>query len=536
MCGFLVNTGNNTCQSDLVKEFQKLSHRGPDSSIIKHPCQDASMFFHRLEIQGLSETGNQPFDTDFAMLVCNGEIYNSVALKEQYCADYCFTGNSDCEVLLPLFKKWGIHRLCLEIDAEFAFVIYDKVNQEFFAARDIIGIRPLFYGIDQKGDFFFASEAKALHSFCEDIKPFPPGHYWSSKQGFVCFRDITEEASQKSETDRREALIKIRQFLIEAVEKRLASEVPVGFLLSGGLDSSLICAIANDLLPRPITTFAVGIDENPIDIKYARQVADFLKSDHHEYLFSFEDVLKELPNVIYHLESYDVTTIRASIGMYLLCKYIRQNTDTVVLLTGEVSDELFGYKYTDFAPSPQAFQKESQKRIKELYMYDVLRCDRCISAHSLEARVPFGDIKFASYIYNIDPELKMNRKGVGKSLLREAFSLGVGQNQIPILPHNILFREKAAFSDAVGHALVDQMKAYAEKKYSKADILRAQLKFPHCPPLTKEALFYREIFEDFFPNQGKLIKAFWMPNKQWLNCQVDDPSARCLPNYGASGF
>ena len=286
----------------------------------------------------------------------------------------------------------------------------------------------------------------------------------------------------------------------------------------------------------PITTFSVGIDKNPIDIKYARQVADFLKSDHHEYLFSFKEVLKELPNVIYHLESYDVTTTRASIGMYLLCKYIKQNTNTIVLLTGEVSDELFGYKYTDFAPSPQAFQEESQKRIKELHLYDALRCDRCISAHSLEARVPFGDIEFASFVYNIHPELKMNRNGIGKSLLREAFNLGVTHNQMPILPHNILFREKAAFSDAVGHALVDQLKDYAEKKYSKSDILRARLKFPHCSPLTKEALLYREIFEDFFPNRGELIKTFWMPNQEWSNCLVDDPSARCLPNYGASGF
>ncbi len=536
MCGFVVNTGTTTRQSKLIKEFQKLLHRGPDSSVIKHPYQDTSMLFHRLEVRGLSETGNQPFDTDFAMLVCNGEIYNNETLKQKHCADYNFIGTSDCEVLLPLFKKWGIHQLCLEIDAEFAFVLYDKITNEFFAARDPIGIRPLFYGTDQKGEFLFSSEAKALHKICKDIKPFPPGHYWSQKQGFVCYLDITQETSQKIETNRQEALIKIKKYLIEAVEKRLESEVPVGFLLSGGLDSSLICAIANELLPGPITTFAVGIDKNPIDIKYARQVADFLKSDHHEYLFSFEEVLKELPNVIYNLESYDVTTIRASIGMYLLCKYIRQNTDTVVLLTGEVSDELFGYKYTDFAPSPLAFQMESQKRIKELYMYDVLRCDRCISAHSLEARVPFGDIKFASFIYNLHPEMKMNRNGVGKSLLREAFSLGVGQNQIPVLPHNILFREKAAFSDAVGHALVDQLKAYAEKKYSKADLLKAQLKFPHCPPLTEEALLYREIFENFFPNRSQLIKAFWMPNQEWSNCQVGDPSARCLPNYGASGF
>ena len=536
MCGFLVNTGVSICQSNLIREFQKLSHRGPDSSVIKHLSQGASMLFHRLGVRGLSETGDQPFDTDFAMLVCNGEIYNSTALKEQYCTDYNFVGSSDCEVLLPLFEKWGIHQLCLEIDAEFAFVLYDKISQQFFAARDTIGIRPLFYGTDSNGDFLFASEAKALHNICKKVKPFPPGHYWNQKQGFVCYRDITQQVSQKNETHRQRALIKIRKYLIEAVEKRLESDVPIGFLLSGGLDSSLICSIANELLPGTITTFAVGIDENPIDTKYARQVADFLKTDHHEYLFSFEDVLRQLPNVIYHLESYDVTTIRASIGMYLLCKYIKQNTDTVVLLTGEVSDELFGYKYTDFAPTPLAFQQESQKRIKELYMYDVLRSDRCISAHGLEARVPFGDIKFASCIYNIDPKLKMNCNGVGKSLLREAFNLKTNQNQLPVLPHNILYREKAAFSDAVGHALVDQLKAYAEKKYSKPDILRAQLKFRHCPPTTKEALLYREIFEDFFPNRGELIKTFWMPNKQWSNCQVDDPSARCLPNYGASGF
>jgi asparagine synthase (glutamine-hydrolysing) len=242
-----------------------------------------------------------------------------------------------------------------------------------------------------------------------------------------------------------------------------------------------------------------------------------------------DQALEALEQVIFHLETWDITTIRASIGMYLVCKYIKANTDIKVLLTGEVSDELFGYKYTDYAPSAEAFQREAEKRVRELHLYDVLRADRCISAHSLEARVPFGDLAFASYIMSLDPERKLNRTGTGKAMLRRAFA---GKSY---LPDSILMREKAAFSDAMGHSLVDSIKDYATKRYSESDVRHARSRFAHASPFTKESLLYREVFEKLFPGRAALIPDYWMPNKDWENCDVSDPSARVLPNYGASG-
>lgn len=320
----------------------------------------------------------------------------------------------------------------------------------------------------------------------------------------------------------------VNHFLTEGVRKRLQADVPVGFLCSGGLDSSLVCAIGARMLNKPIKTFAVGIEDGPIDTKYARIVADYLGADHTEVLFSKKDVFDTLSLLIYNIETWDITTIRASMGMYLVCKYIAENTDVKVLMTGEISDELFGYKYTDYAPSPAAFQQEAEKRIREIYLYDVLRADRSISSNGLEARVPFGDLDFVQYVMSIPPEKKMNFTSVGKYILRKSF-------EEDYLPHDILYREKAAFSDAVGHSVVDSLKAWAEEMYTGDDLLDARKKFAHVPPISKESLMYREIFESYFPGRASVIPDFWMPNKEWENCDVNDPSARVLPNYGKSG-
>ena len=314
-----------------------------------------------------------------------------------------------------------------------------------------------------------------------------------------------------------------------------AGGLPIGMggravsLLSGGLDSSLVCSIAAKKLNKPIRTFAIGMDTDAIDLKYARQTADYLGSEHHEIIINREMVLSSLEEVIRLLGTWDITTIRASMGMYLLCKAIHEQTDVRVLLTGEISDELFGYKYTDYAPTADAFQQESQKRIRELYMYDVLRADRCISSNSIEARVPFGDLDFVRYVMAIDPEKKLNRYGKGKYLLRKAF-------EGDWLPPEILWREKAAFSDAVGHSMVDDIKEYAESLYTDEEFqLRRANYSAHCMPFTKESLFYREIFEKYYHDQSRTIVGFWMPNKAWPGCNVNDPSARVLANYGASG-
>ena len=289
-----------------------------------------------------------------------------------------------------------------------------------------------------------------------------------------------------------------------------------------------MCSVAAKLSDKPIKTFAIGMDIDAIDLKYAREVADYIGADHTEVIISRDDVIAALPDVVALLGTYDITTIRASIGMYLVCKYIHENTDLRVILTGEISDEIFGYKYTDFAPNAAQFQAEAQKRVRELHMYDVLRADRCISVNSLEARVPFGDLDFVHYVMSLDPEIKMNRYGKGKYLLRHAF-------EGDWLPHDILMREKAAFSDAVGHSMVDDLKEYAAQKYTDEDFATLSEKYTFAKPFTKESLMYRELFEKFYPGQAHMIKDFWMPNKSWEGCDVNDPSARILSNYGDSG-
>ena len=269
--------------------------------------------------------------------------------------------------------------------------------------------------------------------------------------------------------------------------------------------------------------------EDAIDLKYARQTADYLGADHTQVIMDKDQVLASLEEVVALLGTWDITTIRASMGMYLCCKAIHQTTDIRVLLTGEISDEMFGYKYTDFAPGPAAFQQEAQKRLRELYMYDVLRADRCISVNSLEARVPFGDLDLVRYVMAIDPAKKMNTYGKGKYLLRKAFEEG------DWLPPEILWREKAAFSDAVGHSMVDYLKEYAETRYTDEEFREKAAGYKYCPPFTKESLLYRELFEKYYPGQAEMIADFWMPNKSWEGCDVTDPSARVLKNYGASG-
>lgn len=481
--------------------------------------------FHRLAIMGLNENGMQPFSRGNKKVVCNGEIYGFRALRENLISKgYSFRSESDCELLLPLYQEYGTDMFRM-LDAEFALIIYDGDENRLIAARDPIGIRPLYYGYVD-GDIIFASEAKNLVGICEKIFPFPPGHYYEDGQ-FICYRRISQSVSVIYD-DLETACANIREKLIAGIEKRLDADAPVGFLLSGGLDSSLVCAVAARLSNKPIKTFSIGMDLDAIDLKYAKQVADYIGSEHTEVIITKEDVLSALPQVVALLGTYDITTIRASIGMYLVCKYIHEHTDLRVILTGEISDELFGYKYTDFAPSAEAFQQEAEKRIRELHMYDVLRADRCISVNSLEARVPFGDLDFVEYVMALSPAMKMNTYGKGKFLLRHAF-------EGDYLPREILMREKAAFSDAVGHSMVDDLKEYAEKVYSDEEYETHAKHYSFAQPFTKESLLYRELFERYYPGQAEMVVDFWMPNKTWEGCNVNDPSARVLANYGASG-
>lgn len=527
MCGFAVYTGDDQMlRLQMAHDFRSLQYRGPDNTIMKDLGNNGWIGFHRLKIMDLSNNGNQPLEYKHVKLVCNGEVYNFREIRKNFEGSFDFQSSSDCEVMIPLYLEKGIIGMARELDAEFACVIYDEKKQKYMAARDPIGIRPMFYGYTPEKEILFASEMKALHNICKEVRPFPPGHCYDGEK-FVCYYDIAKV--EQFHDDEQDAIFKgINEKLTKAVEKRMDSDAPLGFLLSGGLDSSLVCALAARMTDKPIRTFAVGIEDGPIDTKYARQVADYIGADHTEVLFSRQDIFDTLSTLIYNTETWDITTIRASMGMYLVSKYIHENTDIKVLMTGEISDEIFGYKYTDFAPTPEAFQEEAEKRLREIYMYDVLRADRCISSNGLEARVPFGDLDFVKYVMAIQPEKKMNYTGIGKYLLRKAF-------EGDLLPHDILYREKAAFSDAVGHSSVDYLKGYAEELYSDEDLQRAKAKYTFATPISKESLMYRDIFESHFPGRADLIKDFWMPNKEWENCDVDDPSARVLPNYGKSG-
>ena len=525
MCCIMGYAGRDLSREEFAAYLARTKSRGPDDSrIIEGPF--GLLGFNRLAIMGLTAEGMQPFVRGDDAVVCNGELYGFRAEKARLEArGYTFRSGSDCELLLPMYYEYGLS-MFRRLDAEFALILYDSKKGRLIAARDPFGIRPLFYGYAPSGAIAFASEAKQLVGLCTEIFPFPPGSFYCDGL-FIRYDDIGA-APRICRDGLDEITRNIREKLIAAVDKRLDADAPVGFLLSGGLDSSLVCAIAARRSKKPIRTFAIGMRGDAIDLKYARETADYLRTDHTEFLMDRETVLASLEDVVAAMGTFDITTIRAGMGMYLLCKAIHEQTDVRVLLTGEISDELFGYKYTDFAPDANAFQWESQKRVRELYMYDVLRADRCISVHSLEARVPFGDLDFARYVLSIDPEKKRNTYGKGKYLLRKAF-------EGDWLPEHILWREKAAFSDAVGHSMVDDLKAHAESLYTDAEFEEKRRAYTHCRPFTKESLLYRDLFEKHYPHQSHMIRDFWMPNRTWENCDVTDPSARVLKNYGDSG-
>lgn len=527
MCSIMALTDKSLDIEDFSESFNETVSRGPDDSRIEETAS-GYMCFHRLAIMGLTPEGMQPFSLVYDKVVCNGEIYGFRKIRDGLKnKGYEFRSDSDCEILLPMYREYGLEMFAL-LGSEFAMVLYDSEKDSYIAARDPIGIRPLYYGyLRGSGAIAFASEPKNLIELCDRVIPFPPGHYYHEGR-FVRFENLTDVKEYVS-GNVDEICEGIRGRLIRSVEERLDADAPLGFLLSGGLDSSLVCAISSKILGKSIRTYCIGMDLDPIDLGFAKETADYIGADHTAFHMTKEEIIATLPELIKLLGTWDITTIRASMGMYLCCKAIHENTDVRVLLTGEISDELFGYKYTDFAPDAASFQAESKKRIDEIHMYDVLRADRSISVNSLEARVPFGDTNFVKYVMSIDPSIKMNTYGCGKYLLRHAFE------KDRILPDSILWRDKAAFSDAVGHSLVDDLKEYAEGKYSDTELEKAKEKYDYCTPFTKESLLYRDIFEEYYPGNAGMIRDFWMPNKEWEGCNVNDPSARVLSNYGKSG-
>ena len=525
MCSIIGYAGEPASFEKFKECFDRTASRGPDDTKVVR-TNSGVLGFHRLSIMGLDERGMQPFSLNGNYVVCNGELYGFRPLKEKLSEKYTIVSDSDCELLLPLYEEYGTDMFAM-LDAEFALIIYDAKKNKYIAARDPIGIRPLFYGYDASGSIIFASEAKNLVGLTDKIIAFPPGYFYDG-DSFVCYNNIAVRADSYCKDDLETVCKNIHDKLVAGIEKRLDADAPLGFLLSGGLDSSLVCSVSAKLLGKPIRTFAIGMNEDAIDLKYAKEVAEYLHSDHTEIIINKDIVLSSLEEVVAALGTYDITTTRASMGMYLICKAIHETTDIRVLLTGEISDEIFGYKYTDFAPDAEAFQAEAEKRLRELYMYDVLRADRCISVNSMEARVPFGDLDFVKYVMAIDPEMKLNKYNKGKYLLRHAF-------EGDYLPHSILYREKAAFSDAVGHSMVWYIQEYAASLYSDEDFEQKRAAYTFAPPFTKESLLYRELFEKYYPGQAEMVVDFWMPNKSWEGCNVNDPSARVLSNYGASG-
>lgn len=525
-------------KNECHKRTNLLKNRGPDVYNFATPHKNVFMGFQRLSIVDLSENGNQPFNSNNATLICNGEIYNSVHLTEKY--NLNVQSKSDCEVILHLYLKFGIKKTLEELDGVFAFVIYDHNRKEFVCARDPYGVRPLFISVTES-HLTLSSEIKCLYGL-DNVQVFPNGSYWESKKSFEfnVYNCFDKERNQKFLADgssflQRKTLDepleffhqRIREKLTNSVKKRLQSDRKIGCLLSGGLDSSLVTALVNKLTPGNIVTYSVGL-EGSVDLEAARKVASHLGTEHHEIIFSENLGLQSISSVIYATETWDTTTIRASIPMWIMCKYISENTPEVkVIMSGEGADEVCqGYLYFHNQPNPEEGCKESVRLLKDLLYFDVLRSDRSVSYHGLEVRVPFLDKDFVNFYMSIPPELRCPDKKKGeKWLLRESFDF-----DDQLIPKEILWRKKDGLSD--GCSSFDKpwysiIQEYADSIISDEELRNSSEKYPHCPPKTKESLMFRNIFHSHFPdkNRDKLIPYQWMP--KWCG-EMTDPSGRLV--------
>ena len=440
MCGIFAYLGSTYKLSDLQQFFNIIKPRGPDNSVIEFINSEVCFGFHRLCINDISSNGNQPISKDQITLICNGEIYNHLQLIKEH--QFKTSSTSDCEVILHLYQKFGIEKTIKLIDGVFSFVLYDRDKDIIYSGRDPFGVRPMFYG-KKNNETFFSSEIKGISELATEIIPFPPGHYWDSmtKEFKRYFYDTIDKTILPYND---EILIcqNIKKLLTEAVDKRLMSDRPIGCLLSGGLDSSLIAAlVAKHYPPNTLETFSIGL-KNSTDLYYAKIVADFIKSKHHHVELTENDFLDAIEEVIYKIESYDTTTVRASVGNYLISKYISQNSNCVVIYNGDGSDEVCGsYLYLKNAPTPNDFHNECLRLLNEIHYFDVLRSDRSISENGLEPRTPFLDTKFVKYYLSIDSKLRSSNEKMEKYLLRKSFE--------GILPKEVLWRRKEAFSDGV---------------------------------------------------------------------------------------
>lgn len=510
MCGivsiFNIQEQTPELRQKALRMSQKIRHRGPDWSGI-YTGGSAILCHERLSIVD-PESGKQPlFSSDKKqVLAVNGEIYNHQDIRRRYAGKYQFQTGSDCEVILALYRDKGIDFL-EDLSGIFAFALYDAERDEFLIARDPIGVIPLYIGYDDDGKVYVASELKALEGQCDRYEPFLPGHYyWSREPGMKIYykRDWFSYDAVK---DNAASVTDIHDALEAAVKRQLMSDVPYGVLLSGGLDSSVISAIAEKFSERRIEdddkerawwprlhSFAVGLKGAP-DLAKAKLVADYIGTVHHEINYTIQEGLDAIRDVIYFIETYDVTTVRASTPMYLLARVIK-SMGIKMVLSGEGADEIFGgYLYFHKAPSPKAFHEETVRKLSKLYMYDCLRANKSLSAWGVEGRVPFLDKEFLDVAMRTNPEAKMcPGKTIEKRIVREAFA--------NMLPDEVAWRQKEQFSDGVGYSWIDTLKKITSDQVSDEQMAHAAERFPINPPRNKEEYYYRSIFAEHFPSDS----------------------------------
>lgn len=510
MCGiaaiFNIKEQTSSLRDKALKMAKKIRHRGPDWSGIY--CGGSAILAHeRLSIVD-PESGGQPlYSPDKKqVLAVNGEIYNHRDIRKQFEGKYEFQTGSDCEVILALYREKGINFL-EDLNGIFAFALYDEEKDDFLIARDPIGVIPLYIGYDSDGKVYCASELKALEGFCERYEPFLPGHYYWSKEGKMTRWYTRDWMTYDAVKDNPASVSAIHDALEAAVKRQLMSDVPYGVLLSGGLDSSVISAIAKKFAARRIETdgkkdawwpqlhsFAVGLKGAP-DLIKAREVADYIGTVHHEINYTIQEGLDAVRDVIYFIETYDVTTVRASTPMYLLARVIK-SMGIKMVLSGEGADEVFGgYLYFHKAPNAKAFHEETVRKLSKLYLYDCLRANKSLSAWGIEGRVPFLDKEFLDVAMRTNPEAKMcPGKTIEKKIVREAFA--------DMLPESVAWRQKEQFSDGVGYSWIDTLKEITSKAVTDEQMAHAAERFPINTPMNKEEYYYRSIFEEYFPSES----------------------------------
>jgi asparagine synthase (glutamine-hydrolysing) len=510
MCGivgvFDLKVNYMELRASILKMSKKVRHRGPDWSGIFY-CEKAILAHERLSIVD-PQSGKQPLYSKDGNLILavNGEIYNHQYIRKRYEDSYEFLTYSDCEVILPLYREKG-PAFIEELNGIFAFALYDRENDAYLIARDHIGIIPLYMGWDSYGNFYVASELKALEGVCNKIEEFLPGHYLYSKDGEMKKWYSRDWMSYEAVSENESSIDELKGAFEASVHRQLMSDVPYGVLLSGGLDSSIVSAIAKKFSSKRIETqdksdawwpqlhsFAVGLEGSP-DLAAARKVADHIGTVHHEIHFTVEEGLDAIRDVIYHIETYDVTTIRASTPMYLLSRVIK-SMGVKMVLSGEGADEIFGgYLYFHKAPDARSFHEETVRKISKLHLYDCLRANKSLAAWGVEGRVPFLDKEFMDVAMRLNPKDKMAINGkMEKWILRKAFE--------DYLPESVAWRQKEQFSDGVGYNWIDTLKALTAKEVTDDQLKNARYRFPINPPANKEEYFYRTIFHEHFPSDS----------------------------------